>query len=150
MNRTPVNKALSELSLEVFRLTARLNGLADKLGRPVGLSSARWQVLGTILNAEEQAISVAEIARRMGLKRQSVQRTADALATDGYLEYRPNPQHLRAKLAAITKAGIDSMTALHKLREQWANQINQQLELTELRQATATLSHLRSILDDED
>ena len=41
----------------------------------------------------------------MGLTRQAVQRIADLLVDRGLAEYRPNPDHRRAKLLACTEAG---------------------------------------------
>jgi DNA-binding MarR family transcriptional regulator len=72
--------AFTELILDVFRLNGLLLEAGDRLTHPVGLSSARWQVLGVV---EHQPTPVAHVARIMGLTRQSVQQTADALASDG-------------------------------------------------------------------
>ncbi len=139
-------QALSELSLEVFRLTARLNTLGDKLARQTGLSNARWQLLGAIASAP-RAESVAATARRMGLQRQSVQRTADNLAAQGLIEYLPNPQHQRAKLVALTAPGSKALAQLQKLRDSWAADIEDQLKLDKLQQARDTLIELRDVLD---
>lgn len=149
MPRATRNEALSELSLEVFRLTARLNTVAEQLARQAGLSSARWQVLGTIANAETP-LSVAEIARRMGLQRQSVQRTADALEDDGFLTYVPNPRHRRAKLAALTAAGDDALERLRELRERWSDEFKNDFNLKDLQHATDTLLALRRRLDENE
>jgi len=148
MPRINRKQALSDLSLEVFRLTARLNILGDRLAGPLGLSTARWQLMGTIA-ASPEAESVAAIARRMGLQRQSVQRTADALADQGLIEYIPNPSHQRAKLAVLTQAGEKALQKLHTLRDQWAEEIRDRLELEPLLDATKTLVALRALLDDD-
>ncbi|NND53907.1 MAG: MarR family transcriptional regulator [Gammaproteobacteria bacterium] len=148
MPRATRNEALSDLSMQVFRLTARLNQLADRLSRQAGLSSARWQVLGTLERAG-QALSVAEIARRMGLQRQSVQRTADALETEGFLSYVPNPRHRRAKLAELTTQGHAALGQMQELRDEWSDTVKQDLKLRELQQAKATLAQLSSMLENE-
>jgi len=140
------NEALSELSLEVFRLTARLNALADRLSRQVGLSSARWQVLGALAAAGEP-LPVAEIARRMGLQRQSVQRTADALEAGGHIDYLDNPRHRRAKLAAISAQGERALEDLRGLHQDWADSLEQDFTLDELRQTRRTLQNFRNLLD---
>ena len=148
MPRATRNDALSDLSLEVFRLTARLSSLAERLSRQAGLSSARWQVLGTLDNAGE-ALPVAEIARRMGLQRQSVQRTADALQAEGFLSYVPNPRHRRAKLAELSPQGHAALGQMRELREAWGDTVKHELNLKELQQATATLVQVRELLDRE-
>jgi len=146
MNRKTRNEALSNLSLEVFRVTSRLNNLADRLSREVGLSSARWQVLSAI-EAAESPLSVAEIARRMGLQRQSVQRTTDALETENFIAYEANPRHRRAKLTNLTPKGIRALHDMRTLREQWADSLKQDLRLQDLEQATDVLVQLRDLLD---
>src|SRR5688572_8966471 len=71
--------AFSELVLEVFRVNGLALEAGDALGEPSGLSSARWQVLGVV---DHGAVPVSTIARTMGLTRQSVQLTANALELD--------------------------------------------------------------------
>ncbi|WP_431986527.1 MarR family winged helix-turn-helix transcriptional regulator [Streptomyces griseoflavus] len=76
----------------------------DLLSRgALGLSAARWQVLGAVLG---EPLPVSGIARAMGITRQSVQRVADLLVDGGLAEYRPNPAHRRAKLLAPTEEGL--------------------------------------------
>ena len=78
-----------------FRLNGQLLAVAEELARPVGLTAAWWQVLGAALGEPQ---SVSEIARAMGLTRQSVQRIADLLVERGLAAYADNPAHRRAKL----------------------------------------------------
>ncbi len=65
----------------------------DELVGDRGLSTARWQVLGMIVGGP---LTVTAIARRMGLTRQSVQRTANCLVVDGFAEAAANPDHQTA------------------------------------------------------
>src|SRR5688572_20378740 len=74
----------------------------DRLARPAELSSARWQVLGVV---DHGPATVASVARTMGLTRQSVQLTANALVESGHVELVDNPDHRTARLIAITAAG---------------------------------------------
>src|SRR3954464_1940141 len=93
--RTPAGDALSVLVLRVLRLSGRLGEAGDVLARPSGHTSARWQVLA---GAETGEATVADIARALGLARQSVQRVADLVAEEGWVSWRDNPAHARAKL----------------------------------------------------
>ena len=102
MRRTPAAEALTDLILEVFRVNGDLLAEGNRLTRPFGQSSARWQILGALRNHPH---TVAGIARDMGLARQSVQRTADLLAAEGVVEYLDNPAHRRAKLVRLTSRG---------------------------------------------
>src|SRR5437016_12492641 len=90
-------EALTELMLEVFRLNGRLLASGDRLVADIGLSSARWQVLGAIALAGPH-LPVAHIARNMGLTRQAVRRLVNELAADGLVAFATNPHHRRARL----------------------------------------------------
>src|ERR1700704_2902386 len=75
---------VTELILEVFRLNGRLLVAGDRLVADLGLTSARWQVLGAVALAAAP-MPVAWIARNMGLTRQAVQRIVNELIADGTL-----------------------------------------------------------------
>jgi DNA-binding MarR family transcriptional regulator len=107
---------LSDAALTSFRLNGQLLAVAEELARPVGLTAAWWQVLGAALGEPQ---SVSEIARAMGLTRQSVQRIADLLVERGLAAYADNPAHRRAKLVTPTKAGREAVAAItpaHRVR----------------------------------
>lgn len=100
----PFTHPTSRLALEVFRLNGALIATGDALVAPLGLTSARWQVMGAVAEARG-GLPVAGVARNMGLVRQSVQRIADELAAEGILCFAPNPHHRRAKLIQLTERG---------------------------------------------
>lgn len=101
---------LSELALTTFRLNGQVLALAEELARPVGLTAARWQVLGAVLS---EPLPVAAIARKMGMARQSVQRIADILVDSNLAEYSENPSHRRAKLLAPTNDGLAAVRRIN-------------------------------------
>ena len=94
----------SRLALDTFRLNGALIALGDALVAPLGLTNARWQVMGAIAEAEG-TLPVAGLARNMGLVRQSVQRVADELAALELVRFADNPHHRRAKLVQLTDKG---------------------------------------------
>ena len=47
--RTPAGEALTNLMLDLFRLNSLLLASGDRLVAPLGLTSARWQILGAIV-----------------------------------------------------------------------------------------------------
>ncbi|MCD0452087.1 MarR family transcriptional regulator [Actinocorallia sp. API 0066] len=100
---------LSGTALAVFRLNGLFLEASERLASPVGLTAARWQVLGAVVAAP---LTVSDIARAMGVTRQSVQRVAALLVAEGLAEYLPNPSHKRAHLLRPTPAGY---TALHRI-----------------------------------
>lgn len=52
------------------------------------------------------SMTVAEIARMHNFPRQSILRSAKALAEAGLIEFKPNPRHARAPLLAPTAEGV--------------------------------------------
>ena len=50
--RTPAGDALTNLMLDLFRLNSLLLTAGDRLVARLGLTSARWQILGAIVDAE--------------------------------------------------------------------------------------------------
>jgi DNA-binding MarR family transcriptional regulator len=134
----------TDLVLEVFRLNGLLLEAGDRLTHPVGLSSARWQVLGVV---EHQPTPVAHVARIMGLTRQSVQQTADALASDGFITYTNNPHHRRAKLMTITPKGRKALDYIQQRQIDWANEVSETLSLEALKTAVTVLRQLEERLE---
>lgn len=135
---------LTELVLKVFRLNGRLLDVADQITLGTGLTAARWQVLGAVLPAP---LSVAEVARNMGLTRQSVQRLADVLVEEGLCEYRDNPAHRRAKLLAPTALGWQAIERVHPIQVAWARRVTAAVGEDALRSTNATLDALLATLD---
>src|SRR5918993_2545409 len=118
--RTPAGDAFSAAVIRVFRLSAMLADEGDALARPAGQTTARWQVLAAI---EDEPRSVADIARALGLARQSVQRVADALESGGFVRYADNPRHRRARLAVSTEAGREALRRIQAEQRPWADTI---------------------------
>lgn len=141
--RTQAAEVFSELAVEVFRINGLLLESGDRLTRPVGLTSSRWQVLGVV---DHGLASVAQVAREMGMTRQGVQRTADLLAGDGLIEYVENPHHRRAKLMKMTDRGRDALDYVTERQVEWANRVSEGLSIEELRITIETLRSLREKL----
>jgi len=133
---------LTDLVLAVFRLNGRLLLAGDKLVADLGLTSARWQVLGAIAIAQSPQ-PVAWLARSMGLNRQGVQRIVNEMRDEGLIELHPNPHHRRAHLVVLTKRGEDVFAAASRIQTPWANALARQLNLEDLattRRIVTTLS----------
>ncbi|NMO13683.1 MarR family transcriptional regulator [Pyxidicoccus fallax] len=145
MNKpTAAGELFTELVLEVFRVNGLALEAGDQLSEPVGLSSARWQVLGVV---DHEPAPVANVARIMGLTRQSVQQTADALERDGFVEYLPNPHHRRAKLIALTPRGREALRKVEARHAAWANALGTEVDLKNLRAAVSGLRQVRERLE---
>ncbi|WP_218147025.1 MarR family winged helix-turn-helix transcriptional regulator [Sphingobium sp. AP50] len=94
----------TNLLLAMFRATNLTLAWGDRLVAPMGLTSARWQILGTIVAAEKPQ-SVAWLARDLGANRQNVQRIVNDLLKDNIVTFEPNPHHRRSQLVKLTNEG---------------------------------------------
>jgi DNA-binding MarR family transcriptional regulator len=145
--RTPAGEAVTELILEVFRLNGRLLIAGDGLVSRLGLTSARWQVLGAVALAERPE-PVAWLARSMGLNRQGVQRIVNELAAEGYVALEPNPHHRRASLVVLTAKGRTAFAAADRLQTPWVNALAKGMGAEDIAAAKRTVAVLRRRLEE--
>ncbi|WP_208948227.1 MarR family winged helix-turn-helix transcriptional regulator [Segnochrobactrum spirostomi] len=141
--RTPEGEALSGIVWRILQVESLLVEIGNRLAAPFGLTAARWQVMGSV---PAEPLSVAEIARRLSLARQGVQRIADELVADGFAAYVPNPHHARAKLFGLTQKGRDSYAALMKEQADWMNGLADGLAIGDLAAAHRILEALETRL----
>ena len=143
---SPAADALTALILETFRLNGRLLAAGDELVSELGMTSARWQVLGAMA-AAPAPLPVAHIARNMGLTRQSVRRLVDEMARDGLVRLAPNPHHARARLVLLTAAGERAFAAAHAKQVPWANVIAKGLSAGDIRAAQHVMATIRARIE---
>jgi DNA-binding MarR family transcriptional regulator len=141
-----IAEAVSDLIVEIFRINGRLLTAGDRLVADLGLTSARWQVIGAIAIASGPQ-TVPGIARTMGLTRQAVQRLVNELVDDGLVESRRNPNHRRARLFLLTDAGVAAFGRATERQAPWAESLAAGSTLAEIRAAQAVLRALRDRLE---
>src|SRR5687768_5114404 len=129
--RTPAGDALTALVLDLFRLNSLLLTVGDRLVARLGLTSARWQVLGAILAAERPQ-PVAWLARDLGGNRQNVQRIINDLHKEGMVAFEVNPHHRRAQLVVLTEKGKRTFDAAMELQAPWINDLSDGLSIKDL------------------
>ena len=139
---------VTALFLETFRLNGRLLAAGDELVADLGLTSARWQVLGAIALADRPG-PVSHLARFMGLSRQAVQRVVNDLADRGLVTFAPNPHHARAKLVLLTETGRDIYERAHRMQVPWSNGLGEGLDAASLQNALGIVRALRERLEKE-
>lgn len=143
---TPAGSALTDLVLELFRLNNRLLTAGDRLVAELGLTSARWQVLGTIV-ATDRPQPVAWLARDMGANRQNVQRIVNDLEREGLIQFRVNPHHRRAQLVVLTDAGRKTFDDAMRLQKPWINDLADGLRVFDVETTHRVLALLREKLE---
>jgi len=106
--------------MPVFELAGALDKSAASITEDSQITPASWQVLGMLI---EEPLPVAEIARRLGHARQSVQRLANVAVENGAVQWRENPKHKRSQLLALTESGYEQLAALAPRQYLWANAV---------------------------
>lgn len=133
--------AMTALILQIFRVNGSLLAAGEDLVSDLGLTSARWQVLGAIAMSPVP-LPVAHIARNMGLTRQAVQRLVNEMEGDGFVTFGTNPHHQRAKLVLLTPRGKAAYASAMKRQRPWADKIAKGLTRKDIDSARSTLAAL--------
>ena len=146
--RTPAGAALTELILDLFRLHGRMLVAGDRLVAGLGLTSARWQILGTIV-AADRAQPVAWLARDLGAARQNVQRIVNDLVKEGLVAFAANPHHRRAPLVVLTEKGRSIYEAAMGLQASWVNKLSAGLRAEDIETTRGVMMALRRRLESD-
>jgi DNA-binding MarR family transcriptional regulator len=141
---TDPKKELSSLALTIFALNGKLLTVAEQLAAPAGITATRWQVLGAVLDGPR---TQADIARKMGITRQSVQRTSTKLIDDGLLESISNPSHRKAMLLKPTEKGFESIAKISPHHGAFALRLADEIGLESMAQLSELLGELNLALD---
>jgi DNA-binding MarR family transcriptional regulator len=142
LKRTPSGEAVTNLVLDLFRLNNQLLTAGDRLVAPLGLTSARWQLLGAII-AADYSQPVAWLARNLGAHRQNVQRIINDLAKEGLVAFETNPHHRKAQLVVLTKKGKQTFDAAMRLQAPWSDHLSEGLSVKDLETAHRVVLTLR-------
>lgn len=134
--------ALTSLMLEVFRAEAMLSTVGDAMVADLSLTGARWKLLGAVRLAPEPP-TAPQLAARMGLTRQGVQRLVNAMAAEGLIELQANPRHARSPHIVATAAGKAAFAEADARRRAWAEGLAEGLDGAEMAAAGALLARLR-------
>jgi len=142
MKQTKEGQMFTDIVLEIFKLSGLLVIQGDMLTKKVGLSSARWKVLGALAQSHVP-MTVPQIAYSMGQSRQSVQRLTDLMENTDILEYQNNPHHKKAKLVSLSDKGKEIFEVLGQRQIPWANSNVAGISASEME---VTLSVLRKMI----
>lgn len=141
MVHSPKRKLFIDLVLALFRLNGLLVSEGDHMAESLGLTSARWKVIGVIALAHS-GVTVPGIARVLGQSRQAVQRITDVMEQDGLLRYQRNPEHKRSVLVCLTESGQEVYSALRAVQDPWAIENTEDVPAEELETALQLVRRL--------
>jgi DNA-binding MarR family transcriptional regulator len=135
------------LVLRVFQEALSLSRLWEShiegIARSERQTRARWEILRAIGAGR----TVPQIARRMGMARQSVQRIADLLAEAKLIRFESNPDHRRSPLLRATDDGARVRDRLDRKMRGWEEGVEDLVDPDDLETALVVLRAIRSALE---
>lgn len=149
VERTANAESLTDFILMMFRTNNLTVGWGDRLVAPVGLTSARWQVMGAVVAAERPQ-PVAWLARDLGASRQNIQRIVNDLEKEGLVVFAPNPHHRRAHLVVLTDKGMQTFDNTVRLYNPRINELSVGFSIEDIQTAYRVMTELRRRLEGEE
>ena len=128
---SPKRVLFLDLVLSLFRLNGLLIAEGDAMTKQLGLTHARWKVIGAIA-LSSAGLTVPGIARVLGQSRQAVQRITDVMVEDGLLLYTENPKHKRSALVTLSEDGKETYNMLREVQDPWAIENTEDIPTEEL------------------
>jgi len=107
-----MSKEMETLYSELFEAAGAARRFGEGLAARQGQTQARWQAMW-IIDLEDR-LTVPQIARRLGVARQSVQRVVDELAEEGLVAATLNPDHKTSPLFQLTDQGRTVLEAINR------------------------------------
>jgi DNA-binding MarR family transcriptional regulator len=135
----------ARFALAIFWINGLLMRNGERITKPLGQSSARWQVLGRAGYAPQ---TVSQMAREQGQARQSVQRVVNALADDGLVALETIPHDHRTSLVTITPAGRQILAAIYERNARWVADIAERVPAETFEQAMELLGRIGTVLEE--
>lgn len=131
--------AYRRLIADVYELAAVSRRVSESVARQQGVTVTQWHTM-SVLSGE--AATVPQVASRLGVSRQAVQRVADQLVASGHLARLTNPRHETSPLFRLTPAGEEVLGRLWELSDAPRAAMLADVDPVQLRAAEETLRTL--------
>ena len=157
MNQDTKNKKLSE-SIEfladfqlLFGNIIRINGafleVAEKICSNDDLITVPiWRVIAVI---RIRPMTVSEVAKYLGIKRQSVQSTVNQMKRRGLINLRKNPNHKTSPLVFLTKKGNDKVADILKYQKKLTDVFIEGIDIT-MKDVVSSREFLRALKENSE
>jgi DNA-binding MarR family transcriptional regulator len=132
---------------DIFELAGGLREQGEAIAKTVGQTQARWQVMSA---ASADPLTVPQIARRLGVTRQSVRRLADLLVKENLASFEINPDHKASPYLVLSASGQAALAKITKAAGQSHAQLARKLAGTDVGALHLGLRHLIQALNDRD
>ncbi len=114
--RNSLGETLHLIIVGIHKLSNAYRKRSQVWTRNCGLTPRQWELMSV---AAGERRSVPQLARRMRLVRQTVQRSADQLVALGLANFHPNPDHQRSPYLAVNDQGLEILSKIEgEMREQ--------------------------------
>ncbi|HJS72980.1 MAG TPA: MarR family transcriptional regulator [Vicinamibacteria bacterium] len=133
--------------LRVFQEALSLARFYESRIDEVARSEKQSRARGEVLREVGAGRTVPQIARRMGMARQSVQRVADLLAESRLVRFEPNPDHRRSPILRATDEGVRVRDRLDRKLRGWEEGALELVDSDDLETALVVLRAIRSGLE---
>jgi DNA-binding MarR family transcriptional regulator len=132
------------LMANVYELAAVSRRESEIVARQQNVTVTQWHTMSVL--SDGNAASVPQIAARLGVTRQAVQRVADQLLHSGHVERVTNPKHDTSPLLRLTSAGDEVLSELWELSDAPRARMLADVDAAKLHEATSTLQAVISAL----
>jgi len=132
---------------DIYELAGSFRRGGEAIARRLGQSQARWQVLSAAADAPK---TVPQIARRLGVSRQNVQRIADLLVRDSLARFAANPDHQASPHLVLADAGRRTLAQLTRSARSRHEKLAAQLADSDLAALRRGLRAVRAALQSLD
>jgi DNA-binding MarR family transcriptional regulator len=126
---------------DVYELAGRFRDRGETIARRVGQTQARWQVMSVASGVPR---TVPQVARRLGVSRQNVQRIADDLVRENWASFERNPDHSGSPFLVLRNRGLAALAEITRAAEAYHAEIAGKFSPGELK---SVYRGLRRLLD---
>jgi DNA-binding MarR family transcriptional regulator len=144
---TNIKSLLPLIVADIFELAGRFREQGETIAQTVGQTQARWQVMSA---ASADPLTVPQIARRLGVTRQNVQRIADLLVKENWAAFETNPDHKGSPFLVLSPRGQAALAKITKAARQSHAQLARKLAGSDVGALHRDLGRLIRALTDHD
>jgi DNA-binding MarR family transcriptional regulator len=137
---------VAELMAEITAAAERIGAARTWGGEPVTRTDGPWRVLAAVARSH-YCLSIADLGRALGVRRQVAHELAHEAARAGYIELAPNPDDRRILQAFVTQPGRGAIAAARSVESQWLAVLLNGLGDREMATATHVLRVIRQRLE---
>jgi DNA-binding MarR family transcriptional regulator len=129
---------------DTYELAGRFRANGEAIAGTIGQTQARWQVMSA---ASVEPRTVPQIARRLGVTRQNVQRIADLLVAEDWAGFEPNPDHRGSPHLVLNRRGRDALDRLTKAAGSYHVRLARKLAPADINSIHRSLRRMLAAMD---